>query len=97
MDSLKQKAGLECLQNSQCSSGFECIENKCQNNSDVNIYKNIKLFNLAKKLRSGDSINRTRKYITANSLPYLLSNGEIVELKEGEKMLQNIFIHRICK
>lgn len=84
LDSLKLQAKVECLQNSQCLDGFECIYNKCIDKNSINICKKISLSTHTRKLEEGSAINSIKEVITNSELPYLLNDGEIVEILNGD-------------
>ena len=84
LKTLKEKAEVECLQNSQCSEDEECINNACINQSLINSCSKISLNTPTRKLKEGDSINSIKEILTKTQLPYLLSGGEFVEIVNGE-------------
>jgi len=80
LDELRVGARVECLKNSQCLDGFECIENNCIDDGLVYI-KNVKLSGGARNLNIGDKINSIKSILTKADLPYVLSSGELVKIK----------------
>jgi len=96
LENLRLKTKVGCLQNSQCSDGFECVENECVDKDDIDVCKKVKLSSGARKLEVGDSINSIKSVFTDGRLPYLLSDGEIVEIVDNELIeyfyVQAIFI-----
>ncbi len=83
LEDLKIKANIECLQNSQCLGVFECVDNYCVSNKEINVCQKIKLSTNSIPLEIGKPINLAKKVLTRKDLPYLLSDGEIVEIKDG--------------
>jgi len=73
LENLRLKTKVGCLQNSQCSDGFECVENECVDRGDIDICKKVKLSSPTRKLKYGDSINSIKEVLTDWDLPYLLS------------------------
>jgi len=94
LDTLKIKAGVECLKNSQCSEGYGCVDNKCVEESKIDVCKRIKLSGGARKLKQGDSMNSIKSVFTDGQLPYLLSDGEIVEIVD-DKLIEHFYIQAI--
>ncbi len=84
LENLKLKANVECLQNSQCLEGFECVGNKCVNKDEINVCQKIKLSSDSIPLEVGKPINLAKRVLTRSDLPYLLSNGKIVKIIDGE-------------
>lgn len=82
LENLKVRANLDCLQNSQCSTGQECVKNKCRD--DIDVCKEVKLSTSISKLRVGSPLNADKDVITKSELPDLLANGEIVEVVDSE-------------
>jgi len=80
LESLRQKAEVVCLQNSQCLEGSECVNNACVNKNEIDICQEISLSTPTRKIKNGDSINSVKKILTGEELPYLLSRGELVEI-----------------
>jgi len=84
LENLKLKANVECLQNSQCPESFECVDNKCINKNKTNICQKVKLSTNSKPLEVGEPINIAKKVLTSIDLPYLLSDGKILKIIDGE-------------
>ncbi len=80
LKTLKLQSNIECLQNSQCSEGYECISNNCIKSAEMNNCQNIQLSTSTNKLKSGMPINSYKKVITNSELPNLLTNGKIIEI-----------------
>ncbi len=94
LENLKLKANVECLQNSQCPEGFECVGNKCITKSEINLCQNIKLFTPTRKLKTGQPINSIREIITDSELPHLLADGDLVELIDN-KLTKHFYVQVI--
>ena len=43
LEDLRLKAEVECLQNSQCSEGFECVANECIDKGKIDVCQNMGL------------------------------------------------------
>lgn len=80
LNKLKQNAGVECLQNSQCADDFECISNSCVDKKKINPCQSVNLYTPTRKIKYGDSINSVKEVLTKDQLPYLLSDSELVEI-----------------
>jgi|SRR3989344_2334238 len=76
---LRSAVNVECLKNSQCSEAQECISAKCVEKNTIDLCQESKIAPISQRLRVGDSISAFRKTFTDARLPYLLSNGVIVE------------------
>jgi len=94
LDALKVKAKVECLKNSQCSEGFECVENKCVDKKEVDVCEEVRLYSDGTKLRLGYSLNSVKRVFTDGQLPYLLTDGEIVEIV-NEKLIEYFYVQAI--
>ena len=94
LEGLRLKAKVECLQNSQCSEGFECSGNKCVDEEEINLCQDFKLYSGGTKLEVGQPINSVKSVITHGQLPYLLSPGEIVEVV-NEGLIEYIYLQII--
>jgi len=96
LESLRVKAEVGCLQNSQCSEGFECVANFCIDKKEINLCKERSLSLPARKLEVGKPINSEVEALIDKDLPYLLSDGELVEIIDGKTIeyfyVQTIFI-----
>lgn len=84
LENLKLKAQVECLQNSQCSGSQECLGNQCVEKSEIDSCKNVGLSTASRNLKEGDSINSVKRVLTRIDLPYLLSDGELVDIVDGK-------------
>ena len=84
LEGLRLNAGVECLQNSQCSEGYICFKNKCKENGEINFCEEISLSGVNHKLQVGGSINYVKKAISNYRLPNLLADGKLVEIVDDE-------------
>lgn len=84
LETLRSKAGVECLENSQCSFGEECVDNFCFEKEEIDSCKKVDLSTSVKKLESGMKLNSAKMVLTRRDLPFLLADGEIDELVDGE-------------
>jgi len=84
LENLREKAGVECLQNSQCPNNTECIDNVCINKKEVNLCKSISLSSPTRQIKVGDSTNSIKEILTKTDLFSLLSGGELVEIISGK-------------
>lgn len=84
LETLRLKANVECLQNSQCLEGYECMNTKCVNIDSVNLCPDTSLSTSATPLKVGDSINSGKRVLSYSDLPYLLADGRIVEIVNNE-------------
>lgn len=84
LESLKLSAGVECLQNSQCQTGFQCVENACVENKDIDLCKSVSLSTPTRQIKEGDAINSIKEVLTKADLPYLLPSGELAENVDGK-------------
>ncbi len=94
LENLKLNVGLECLKNSQCDKGSECVDNSCIEKLKINDCESTDLYFRAIKLMRGDSINSLKSIITDTELPYLLPDGELVEIVEG-KIIEHFYTQTI--
>ncbi len=84
LEELRLKAGVECLQDSQCSNDSECIGNICVEKKEIDLCQKVNLSTGPTPLRIGGSINMAKRVLTGKDLPYLLSDGKLVEIVKGE-------------
>ena len=84
LESLRLEANVECLQNSQCSEGYECVANKCLETKKINNCKDIGLSTSTRRLKDGDFLNAYKRVITGAQLSDLLTNGELVEVVDNQ-------------
>lgn len=87
LEDLRLKAEVECLQNSQCSEGFECVANECVDKKEIDVCQNMGLSLSARRLEIGDSINSVVGVIVEGDLPYLLPHGKIVKIENDEAVI----------
>jgi len=80
LESLRLEANVECLQNSQCSEGYECVANKCLETKKINNCKDMGLSTPTRRLKEGDFLNTYKRVVTSSQLQDLLANGELVEI-----------------
>ena len=80
LEELKIKENVECLQNSQCSEGFECVDGECVEEDKIENCEEVKLYSGSRKLKQGDTLNSIKSVFTDGQLPYLLADGEIIEI-----------------
>ena len=80
LNNLKLQANVECLQNSQCSEGYECVANKCLETKKINNCKDMGLSTPTRRLKEGDFLNTYKRVVTSSQLQDLLANGELVEI-----------------
>lgn len=84
LEILKLRVNAECLQDSQCSEGFECIENKCIVNNFKDNCRETGLSTSINRIKTGLPTNYGKKVITHNELPELLPTGTIFEIINDE-------------
>lgn len=84
LENLRIQAKVECLQNLQCSENQECMGNICIEKNKIDICQNVGLSTSVRSLKEGDSINSVKGVLTKVDLPYLLSDGELVEIVDKE-------------
>ena len=94
LEDLREQAGLECLKNSQCGEGYVCVGNVCVEKADINLCESTDLYFRSVKLKGGDSISSLKEIITDNELPYLLSDGELIEINE-DKLIEYFYTQTI--
>ena len=90
LENLRQQAKVECLQNSQCSQGYECVDNFCIEKNKIDLCQSVKLSTGAQPLEVGKPINSAKRVLTRSDLPYLLSDGELVKI-EGENITKYFY------
>lgn len=83
LEDLRSKAYVECLSNSQCSENSECLENKCVDKNKIHFCQNIKLAPMSQHIGNNDPINKFREIFTDGTLPYLLTDGSIAAVIDG--------------
>ncbi len=83
LEELRMKAQVECLQNSQCELNQECVDNSCVDRGKIDNCQKVDLSTSVIKLKPGMKINSAKRVLTRGDLPYLLSNGEIDEIVDG--------------
>jgi uncharacterized protein YuzE len=83
LENIRALLKVECLQNSQCSNGYECINNNCIGGERINSCKDISLAPVSTPLFIGQSLNTYREAFTETNLPDLLSDGTIAVLENG--------------
>lgn len=86
LENLRALAQVECLQNSQCLNDSECVNNVCVEKKEINPCKTVSLSTNPTPLRIGESINTAKKGLTREDLPYLLSDGELVEIVDNKSI-----------
>src|SRR3989344_332992 len=84
LESLRLEANVECLQNSQCSEGYECVANKCLETKKINNCKDMGLSTPTRRLKEGDFLNAYKRVVTSSQLQDLLANGELVEVVDNQ-------------
>ncbi len=94
LEELRLKAEVECLQNSQCPEGFGCVGNVCVDEKEIDVCQDFKLYSGGTRLGVGQPINSVKEVLTDGQLPYLLSDGEIVEDVNG-KLIEYFYIQVI--
>jgi len=94
LEELRLNVEVECLQNSQCNEGFECVGNKCIDEKEIDICQEFKLYSGGTKLKIGEPINSVKNVITHAQLPYLLSSGEIVE-EINKELIEHVYLQII--
>ncbi len=80
LEDLRQQAGLECLKDSQCSESYVCVGNTCVAQTQVDLCKKVSLSTGAEPIEVGESINSAKNILTKSDLPYLLSDGKLLEI-----------------
>lgn len=81
LESLRVQLNIECLQNSQCSDGYECIDGNCIRNEEINSCRDISLAPVSRPLFIGQPLNMYREAFTETNLPHLLADGIIAVLE----------------
>jgi hypothetical protein len=84
LESLRLAANLECLKDSHCFAGFQCVDNNCISGEKVDSCESVKLSTPISDLRIGRPINIDKGVITNYELPNLLADGEFVEVVDGK-------------
>jgi hypothetical protein len=90
LESLKLKANVECLQDSQCASDSECLNTACVNKKEIDVCKEVSLSTTARSLKVGDSINYAKMSLSQSDLPDLLTDGKLVEIIDG-KLIEHLY------
>jgi hypothetical protein len=90
LENLRQKAEVECLQNSQCSNNSECMNNACVDKKDIDVCQEVSLSTTVRSLHVGDSINSAKKTLSESDLPSLLTDGKLVEIIDG-KLIEHLY------
>jgi len=94
LENLRQKAEVECLQNSQCPENSSCVGNKCIDKKEIDLCQSVSLSTPTRKIKKGDSINSIKEVLTKAQLPFLLSDGELVEEINNE-LIKHFYIQII--
>lgn len=83
LENLRSQLNVGCLQNSQCSDGYECIDGNCIINEEVNSCRDISLAPVSRPLFIGQPLNMYREAFTETNLPHLLADGIIAVSENG--------------
>jgi len=94
LESLRINVGVECLQDSQCSQNYECVSNSCVDKGEINLCKERSLSLPVRRLKIGEPMNSEVGVITNDNLPFLLPNGELVEIV-NDKVIEYFYIQTI--
>jgi len=89
LNELKEQAKVECLQNSQCSEGFDCVDNSCIDRTKIDLCKKVSLSTNARPLIIGNPINSAKRILTKTDLRDLLTDGEIIEINERREVVKH--------
>jgi hypothetical protein len=84
LEELRLNADVECLQNSQCPEGSECVGNACIDKKEADKCETISLNTPTRQIWIGSSINSVKEVLTKVDLPFLLSDGEFVKMIDGK-------------
>jgi len=95
LENLRVKANLECLKNSHCSGGYDCMNNKCINSNEINLCRYVGLWGVNHKLEIGQPINSVKEYFNHFKFPFLLAKGKIVEINESEEVIEYWYVPSI--